>query len=36
MVEVIGDRVLFIAVKAETFPIPLPASPIAGFEFVHV
>ena len=36
IVAVIGAKVLFIAVNAGTLPLPLAASPIAGFEFVQL
>ena len=35
IVAIIGDDVLFTAVKAETLPVPLAGSPMAVFEFVQ-
>jgi len=36
IVAVIGEVVLLVAVNAGIFPVPLAASPIKVFEFVHV
>ena len=36
MLDNMGPEVLFVAVNAGILPFPLPANPIAGFEFNQV
>jgi hypothetical protein len=36
MVETIADAVLFVAVKAAIFPVPLAAKPVAVLVFDHM